>query len=285
MKSIKFILFFLFIVSYLFFSSDIKSDSKEDLDKKVETILKKRIENYEKNNPVFCQKGGMMRRGEHLFYLRTNDEWTGFSTFKLGYGYAVTDYFNIAIEGGASPIPHVYIGALLLHFKIFETQNKFFFIGARFRFGYRYQDSNFNVPEWEPIVGKNYLQLKKHTFYIIPDFTVSFRFGPYRRFAIYYTIFPRFDIDLEGGPTYIFISPIMAGFEVRFGYKMEWSFAIEGGYTFPLPWDSVPAGKWVNFPSLANFGFYYRFGDKFYSKKNIEKMKEEIRKELSNSLE
>ncbi|HOJ64726.1 MAG TPA: hypothetical protein PLE45_09935 [Spirochaetota bacterium] len=271
----------LFIAFYLFSDNSSNNISNEEIEKKVEKILKEKIKDYETNNPVFCQKGGMMRTGEHSFYLRTNDEWTGFSTFKLGYRYAVTDYFNIAIEGGASPIPHVYIGALLLHFKIFETKNKFFFLGARFRFGYRYQDSNFNTPEWEPVVGKNYLQLKKHTFYIIPDITASFRFGPYRRFALYYTVFPRFDIDLEGGPTYIFISPVMAGFEVRFGYKMEWSFAIEGGYTFPVPWDSVPAGKWVNFPSLANFGFYYRFGDKFYSKKNIEKMKEEIRKEIS----
>ena len=108
----------LFIAFYLFSDNSSDNISNEEIEKKVEKILKEKIKDYETNNPVFCQKGGMMRTGEHSFYLRTNDEWTGFSTFKLGYRYAVTDYFNIAIEGGASPIPHVYIGALLLHFKI-----------------------------------------------------------------------------------------------------------------------------------------------------------------------
>jgi hypothetical protein len=33
---------------------------------------------------------------------------------------------------------------------------------------------------------------------------------------------------------------------------------VEAGYAFPLPWNSIPAGQWVNFPSLANLGFYFR---------------------------
>lgn len=42
-------------------------------------------EKYESEYPVFLQKGGMLRVGEHSFYLRTNDEWTGFSTVLAGY--------------------------------------------------------------------------------------------------------------------------------------------------------------------------------------------------------
>jgi hypothetical protein len=64
----------------------------------------------------------------------------------------------------------------------------------------------------------------------------------------------------------------MIGYEVRFGQNMEWSFATEAGYTFPIPWGSIPDGEWINFPSLANISVNYRFGDKFYSKQNREKI-------------
>ena len=96
------------------------------------------------------------------------------------------------------------------------------------------------------------------------DLTVAIRFGKYKN-KRFYTVYPKFDFDLFGGQTYILFAPVMTGYEVRFGKFMEWSFAAEFGYSFPLPWGSIPDGKWINFPSLANVGVHYRFGDKFYS--------------------
>ncbi len=209
-------------------------------------------------SPAFMQKGGMMHLGEHSLYLRTNDEWTGFSTFYIGYRYGVSEFFNIGFEIAASPIPHVYLIGLQLNFKFYESPNKLFFFGLRTRTGYKFQDSDFSSwgEGWQ-----DYLTLKRNGIYLALDFTVALRFGKDRQFSLYYTIYPRFDFDFVDteNPVYFLFSPIMLGFEVRFGKEQRWSFAIEAGYTFPLPWDSIEPGKWVNFPSLANMGLYYRW--------------------------
>jgi len=252
--------FLLFLILKIFLFSEEEKPSFKEAQKE-----------YERNHPVFMQKGGMMRSTEHAFYFRTNDEWTGFSTLLAGYRFAANDYFNIAVEGGASVIPHVYIAAVILHFKFFETPDKFFFLGMRQHLGYKYQDSDFSGSGWKAVVGKNYLTLKRNGFYLISDITASLRFGHYRNFAIYYTIYPRIDFDFfnQDYPIFFLFSPGMLGFEVRFPKKdFAWSFAVEGGYTMPIPFNAIPAGKWVNFPSLANISFNYRFGDKFYSKAN-----------------
>lgn len=208
----------------------------------------------------FSQKGGMLLPKEHSVYLRTNDEWTGFSTFFLGYRYALSDWVNIAAEGGISAIPHVYLGALLLYLKLYESPDGFLFIGARTRTGYRYQDSDFSGDGWSNIVGDNYLVLKRNGMYFALDLTVALRFGYQRRSAVYYTLYPRFDVDFvdENDRIQLLFSPGMLGYEFRFKRNQQWSFAVEAGYAFPLPWDSIPAGQWVNFPCLANLGFYYR---------------------------
>jgi hypothetical protein len=256
------IIMFLGLLRFLF--SDETSDNKKQ-------SFKEAQREYETNHPAFMQKGGMMRPGESAFYIRTDDEWTGFSTVIAGYRFAPSEWFNIAAEGGASLVPNVYIAAVVLHFMFFETPNKLFFFGMRQQIGYKYQDSDFSAPGWQVIVGKNYLTLKRNGFYLISDLTASFRFGPYRRFAVYYSIYPRIDFDFfnQDYPIFFLFSPVMVGFEVRFPKRaFGWSFAAEAGYAFPIPWNSIPAGKWVNFPSLANISFNYRFGDKFYSKEN-----------------
>ncbi len=230
---------------------------------------------HENEEPVFSQKGGMLRPGDNSFYFRTDDEWTGFSTIFLGYRYGVTDYFNIAVEGGIG-LPEVYIFSVLFHFKVYETPNKFFFMGVRARFGYKYQNADralFSANGGYLGLGKNYLTIQdRYSFYFAPDLTVAFRFGRLKGNCVYYTIFPKVDFNIRGGQPYVLFCPVMIGYEVRFGHKMEWSFAVEGGYTFPIPWGSVPAGQWVNFPSLANVSVNYRFGDKYYWKKNRDKI-------------
>ncbi|MCG8568606.1 MAG: hypothetical protein MJB14_00565 [Spirochaetes bacterium] len=219
---------------------------------------------HENEFPVFMQKGGLMRPGEHAFYIRTNDEWTGFSTFFFGYRYGVSDAFNIALEGGISAVPHVYFAALLLYFRLYETPNKFFFLGMRIRFGYRYQDSDFST--WGTGF-TNYLTLQRNGLYLATDLTAALRFGKFKQFAMYYTIYPRVDFDFvdQDNRLYFLFSPGMLGFEARFGGRMRWNIAVEGGYTFPIPWNSIEEGKWVNFPSLANISLSYRLGDQFYN--------------------
>ncbi len=268
MKKMTYIIFIIFLAFYL------ESDESDDINNEDQLTYEEAQRKHEEENPVFLQKGGMMRVGEHSFYLRTDDQYTGFSTIFIGYRYGLTEYFNIAVEGGASPIPHVYFAALLLHFKIYETPKKLFFVGLRSHFGYKYQDIDMTSGFWPSVVGDNYLNLKRNGLYMIYDFTAAFRFGKYRRFAVYYTVYPRFDFDFfdRDNPIYVLFSPVTTGFEVRFPKKrFGWTFAIEAGYAFPLPWNSIPAGKWVNFPSLANISFNYRFGDKFYSKENLKK--------------
>ena len=210
---------------------------------------------------VFSQKGGMLVRDENQVYLRTNDEWTGFSTFYVGYRRGLTDIVNPAVEIAASPIPHVYLANLLLYFKLYESPNKRLFIGARTRTGYRYQDSDFSGKKWERIVNKNYLTLKRNGLLLALDLTVALRLGEQRRFAIYYTLYPRIDIDFVDNDdrVHVLFAPVVLGYEYRFRRHRMWSFAIEAGYAFPLPFDSIPKGRWVNFPSLANIGIYYRF--------------------------
>ncbi len=265
---------YIFFLILFFLTYNLAADETNDVQKENQLSYEEAQKKHEQDNPVFLQKGGMLRVGEHSFYLRTNDEYTGFSTLFLGYRYGLTEYFNIGIEGGLSPITHVYLAAVILHFKIYETPNKLFFVGVRSKFGYKYQDIDMTTGIWPSIVGENYLNLQRNGFYFIPEFTYAFRFGNYRRFAVYHTIYPRFDFDFfdRENPVYVLFSPITTGFEVRFPKKrFGWTFAIEAGYAFPLPWNSIPAGKWVNFPSLANISFNYKFGDKFYSKENLKK--------------
>jgi hypothetical protein len=270
MKKTIFLIVFTAITLFLW-TEDLSIDKNEEKN----ILLKAKIK-YENDYPVFSQKGGMLRPGDHSFYFRTDDEWTGFSTLFLGYRYAVTDYFNIAVEGGAG-LPQVYIASVILHFKIYETPDKYFFLGMRERIGYKFQnaesimffhDSQGNDTGYLGL-GKDYLTISyRNSLYVASDLTASVRFGNMKQNCIYYSIFPKVDFDLAGGPTYVFFCPGMLGYEIRFGNKMEWSFAAEAGYTMPLPWKSVPDGKWVNFPSIANVGVHYRFGDKFYSKEN-----------------
>lgn len=211
---------------------------------------------------VFSQKGGMLVTGDHSLYLRTNDEWTGFSTFYFGYRYAVSDWFNFAVEGGISAVPHVYLVGLLMYFKFYESPNNRLFIGLRTRSGYKFQNSDFSTDGWADFVGEDYLVLYRHSIYLASDFTISIRFGKEKRYSIYYSIYPRFDFGFAGDvdpQTHFLFSPIVLGYEVRFGKKRRWNFAIEAGYAFPIPWDSIPKTEWVNFPSLANFGFYFRW--------------------------
>lgn len=210
---------------------------------------------------VFSQKGGMLLPGEHSIYLRTNDEWTGFSTFYLGYRYGVTGWFDIAVEAAASAVPHVYLGAVLTHWRLYESPGRRVFIGLRTHTGYRYQDSDFSSEGWQRVVGPDYLTVRRNGLYLAFDLTAAVRFGRDRRHALYYTIYPRIDIDFvdAANRVYVMVSPATVGYEFRWRRYPGWSFAIEAGYAFPVPWDSIEPGRWPNFPSLANIGFYYRF--------------------------
>ncbi len=210
--------------------------------------------------PRFSQKGGILYPGDHSVYLRTNDEWNGFSTFYLGYRYGIHERVNIAVEAAAAAIPHVYIGSLLFYFKLFETNDRFFFAGARTRTGYRYQDSDFSDEKWHGIVGKDYLVLKRNGVFMALDLTAAIRLGPGKRHALYYTIYPRVDVDFvdDTDRVQLLFSPATIGYEFASRKRDTFSVAVEAGYAFPLPWSSIPAGEWVNFPSLANMGFYFR---------------------------
>lgn len=251
--------YFLIFFVFSFYGEDFK---KVYLDAKLQ---------YENQYPVFSQKGGMLRPMEHSFYFRTDDEWTGFSTIYLGYRFAPSEYFNFAVEGGVGLL-QLYQANLLFYFKIYETPGKFFFMGLRGRMGYSYRHADqsmyfkgVNDEMGYMGLGKDYYTVEnRHSFYFATDLTIAVRIGKYKEHCLYYTIYPKVDFSLNGGDTYILFSPVMAGYEVRFGRFMEWSFAVEAGYSFPIPWGSIPDGKWINFPSLANVGVHYRFGDKFY---------------------
>lgn len=208
---------------------------------------------------VFTQKGGLLEKGDLSVYLRTNDEWTGFSTFYLGFRFQPLTWANFAVEIAASPIPHVYLGGFNIQMELYETPEKWVFIGMRLRSGFKYQDSDFTG--WFPDF-PNYLTLQRSSIYLAADFTISFRIGKEKRHSIYYSIYPRWDFSLASDdmyPVFFLFSPVMIGYEVRFGTRRRWNFAIEAGYAFPIPWDSVPEGMWVNFPSLANITLSYRW--------------------------
>jgi hypothetical protein len=54
------------------------------------------------------------------------------------------------------------------------------------------------------------------------------------------------------------LSPITIGYELASRKRDYFSVAVEAGYAFPVPWDGIEEGNWMNFPSLANMGFYLR---------------------------
>jgi len=280
-------LLFVAAIIFVYFAAFGK-DASNDFGKEYKKALDQAKVKHENEYPVFSQKGGMLRPLDHSFYFRTDDEWTGFSTIFLGYRFAPAEYFNIAVEGGVG-LPQIYLASMILHLKIYESPNKIFFTGLRGRIAYKYQNAekfmfakSGNGEYGYLGFGKDYLTIEnRHSINIAADFTVAFRVGKYKEQCLYYTVFPKVDFDLTGGPIYVLFCPVMTGYEVRFGKFMEWSFAAEAGYTFPIPWGSVPAGKWINFPSLANVGVHYRFGqDKFYWKENREKIKQEVREKL-----
>jgi hypothetical protein len=243
----------------------------------------KKVE-HESEFPVFMQKSGVMRPGTHSFFLRTQDEWTGFSTFTIGYRAGLNPFVNISIEGGGSPIPFVFLGTVMLHMKFYESPKKFLFVGSRVRFSYKYQDVRMVGPVWEPVVGPDFLNLQRNGFSIAPDFTVAFRMGPMRNHSVYYTIYPRFDIDITTTPAqalHVYLSPATIGYEVRFGKRMRWNFAVEAGMSFPVFPTNLALEEWMNFPSLANVHLSYTIGDKFYSKQNMEKLRAEFEASLA----
>lgn len=122
--------------------------------------------------------------------------------------------------------------------------------------------------EWQAVVGENYLDLQRNGIFYAADFTAAFRLGRLKRVVIYHTIYPRIDVDFVDleYPVHVLFSPITTGFEVRLGKRLRWSFAFEMGYAFPIPWNGIPEEQWVNFPSLANIGVHYRFGNDLYGK-------------------
>jgi hypothetical protein len=201
------------------------------------------------DSPSFSQKGGMLPEGSHSFYLRTNDEFTSFSTFLAGYRYGLTNFFQLAVEGGVGI--GVYIGAVVFHFKIYESPNRFFFIGFRSRNGFKYQDTYINFGN------NNVLDDERLGFYFGQDLTFALRFGDNGKMAVYYTLYTLIDTDVQDGPPEVYLSPVHIGFEVRFGKRDRWSFAIETGYFFPI--NDVADTSWVNFPNLGNMGLYYSF--------------------------
>jgi hypothetical protein len=195
----------------------------------------------------FSQKAGMNPVGSHSVYFRTNDEFTGFSTLLIGYRYGLTEYFQFSLEGGIGI--NTYIGSIVLHHKFFETRNQSFFIGLRNRIGFKYQDVYIKL-------GNAVLDDERTGIFNAIDFTLAWRLGEDKRHAIYYSLYPFFDIDVTGRPVEIYFSPIHFGYEFRFRNNPKWSFAIEAGYFLAV--NDVPETSWFNFPNLANIGFYYR---------------------------
>ena len=134
------------------------SETPDVLDFSVESIQHE-ITIHERDFPVFVQKSGMIRPNTHSFYLRSNDEWTGFTTLIAGYRCGVNAGFNIAVEAGYSLVPQVYLANMLFHFTLFETKNRLFFLGLRLRFGYKYMDVDLTPATW---LGQDYLKLKRN---------------------------------------------------------------------------------------------------------------------------
>ena len=195
----------------------------------------------------FSQKAGMNPVGSHSIYFRTNDEFTGFSTLLVGYRYGLSEYFQFALEAGIGI--QTYIGSIILHLKLYESDNNFFFLGLRSRNGFKYQDVFIEL-------GKAVLDDNRLGFFTALDLTAAFRPGNEKRHSLYYSIYPMFDFDITGRPTEIYFSPIHFGYEFRFRKNERWSFAIEAGYFFAA--NDVPDTNWFNFPNLANIGSYYR---------------------------
>lgn len=196
----------------------------------------------------FGQKGGMIPKGTFQIYLRTNDEFTGFSTLLFGFRYGAFNKFQFAIEGGLGV--NTYIIGLLTFTKLYESRSRTIFIGMRTRTGFKHQNTHIEL-------GNAILDDKRTGFYIATDFTTAFRLGKEKRHVLYYSIYPMFDIDIKGNPLEIYFSPIHIGYEFAFKSNPKWTFAIESGYFFPL--NEVPDTSWFNFPNLANIGFYHTF--------------------------
>jgi hypothetical protein len=203
---------------------------------------------YNGGDYSFSQKGGMIPRGSIQFYLRTDDQYTSFSTLFVGVRYGMFDRFQIAVEAGAGI--GVILTGLLTYTELYEATNDRFFLGLRTQTGFKWQDTYLKL-------GNALLDDERRGFYISTDLTAALRLGEQKRHVLYYSIYPFFDIDITGKPLEIYFSPIHLGYEFAFKNHPEWSFAIETGYFFPL--NDVPDTSWVNFPNLANVGLYYHF--------------------------
>ncbi len=197
----------------------------------------------------FAHRSGMLLPGECTLYLRSNDEFTSFSTIMVGTRRGISPWFQPAFELGGG------IGVVLLklvfHVKIYESPGGLLFVGLRNRAGLKFQDTylGFRTGAFD---------LDRDSFYDAPELDIALRFGKQRWFSIYYSFYARFDADLHGGRTYVFLAPFHVGIEFRFIKHPCTSFQIDGGFYIPL--NDVPRKAWVNFPNLGNFGFYRRFG-------------------------
>jgi hypothetical protein len=205
----------------------------------------------------FSQKGGMIPEGAFQIYLRTNDEFTGFSTFLVGFRYGWFEKFQVGAEVGVGI--KVYLAGIVTYTEFYESDNRRFFTGLRTRTGFKYQNTRIKL-------GNALLDDNRVGFYIATDFTAALRLGDDLRRVIYYTFYPFFDIDVRGYPIEIYLSPVHLGFESVFKRNHNWSFAYEAGLFFPLndvPETSYfyihPNAKGLAFPNLGNIGFYYTF--------------------------
>jgi hypothetical protein len=199
---------------------------------------------YGQTEYAFSQKGGMLPEGAIQFYLRTDDQFTSFSTLMVGIRYGLFDRFQVALETGAGI--GVFLVAALTYTEIYETPDRSMFYGLRTITGFKWQDTLIRFT-------KAVLDDERTGFYIQTDLTAALRLGEKKNQLIYYSLYPLFDIDVTGRPVEIYFSPVHFGYEVAF--NPEWSFAIEAGYFFPL--NDVPKTSYFNFPDLANMGLYY----------------------------
>jgi len=201
--------------------------------------------------PAFSQKGGMINKGEISTYLRTNDEYTSFSTFLLGFRFAKSDKIQSAFEAGAGI--DVFLANYLVYFRLFNSKSDKLFIGLRLRSGFKNQKTKITFKN-----SKFDIDTDRTSIYTAPEFTFAIRFGERKQHALYYTTYFRFDYSSKHKKELeIFFSPIHLGYEKRYGKNEEWNFAFESGIYFPI--NGVPDSEWVNFPNLFNFGIYRRF--------------------------
>jgi hypothetical protein len=176
----------------------------------------------DENAPGFLSPGGVLPDDRVAFFVEGDTELPGYPAVILGVRRGAMGWLDYGVEAGG--IDTVFVLRAHGKARIWESEDRAFFVGGRLRVEFKHQLQVFS----------DFPTLDDHGFTVVPEVSVGWRFGEQREHAVYYAAFYYLDIDVRRGHDpqhYLMLG--MLGYEHRFAFGLhlfaDASFGLEVG--------------------------------------------------------